>query len=201
MKILALSDQVTEVIYSGNIVQNFSNVDLIVGCGDLPADYLEFTVSMLNVPLIYVPGNHDADDFHVSGGQSVDGKIVNINGLQVMGLGGSRRYKPKGRHQYSETEMRIRVWRLIIPAYLRRFIGRKGIDLFVSHAPAYGIHDARDLVHMGFTSFHSLLSHAKPRMMLHGHCYIHRNLDFTETVVHNTKVINVFPYRLINAEM
>jgi Icc-related predicted phosphoesterase len=201
MKILALSDQVTEIIYSGNIIQNFSDVELIVGCGDLPADYLEFTVSMLNVPLIYVPGNHDKDDFHVPGGQSVDGKIININGFKIMGLGGSRRYKPDGRHQYSETEMRIRVWRLIIPAYLRRFIGRKGIDLFVSHSPPRGIHDACDLAHMGFASFHNLLSLVKPRIMLHGHCHVHRNIECTETEIHNTKVINVFPYRLINVEM
>src|SRR5205823_4064430 len=33
--------------------------DLVVGCGDLPFDYLEYLVSRLDVPLLYVPGNHD----------------------------------------------------------------------------------------------------------------------------------------------
>ena len=36
------------------------NPDLVIGCGDLPFDYLEYLVSRLDVPLLYVPGNHDA---------------------------------------------------------------------------------------------------------------------------------------------
>jgi hypothetical protein len=35
-----------------------------LSCGDLPAYYLEFVVSMLDVPLYYVVGNH-ADEMHV----------------------------------------------------------------------------------------------------------------------------------------
>ncbi|OGO19898.1 MAG: hypothetical protein A2Z14_05175 [Chloroflexi bacterium RBG_16_48_8] len=201
MKILALSDQVMEIIYSRSIVQNFPDVELIVGCGDLPADYLEFVVSMLNVPLIYVPGNHDMDDFHIPGGQSIDGKIININGLRSMGLGGSRRYKPNGKHQYTEAEMRFHVWKLLVLASMSKIISRKGIDLFISHAPPYGVHDASDLAHTGFTTFHQLLSLVKPRIMLHGHCHSLRNLKCAETILYETKVINVYPYRLIDLEM
>jgi len=200
MKILALSDQVTEIVYSNNIAKNFPDVDLIVGCGDLPADYLEFTVSMLNVPLIYVPGNHDKDDIQIPGGQSIDGKVIKIQGLWCMGLGGSRRYKPDGRFQYSEAEMRTRVWKLLVRATLKKLISRKEITLFISHAPPYGVHDASDLAHKGFSSFHQLLSIAKPRIMLHGHCYSQPNLKNSETKMYQTNVINVFPYRLIDLE-
>ena len=33
--------------------------DLVLSCGDLPFDYLEYLVSRLDVPVFYVPGNHD----------------------------------------------------------------------------------------------------------------------------------------------
>ncbi|MBI2163172.1 MAG: metallophosphoesterase family protein [candidate division NC10 bacterium] len=59
MKILALSDQVVEHLYSPLVKERFGDVDLVVGCGDLPDYYLDYIVSMLNVPLTLVPGNHD----------------------------------------------------------------------------------------------------------------------------------------------
>ena len=59
MKILAVSDQVVERLYSLVPQGHFTGVEMILGCGDLPYSYLEFMVSMLNVPIFYVPGNHD----------------------------------------------------------------------------------------------------------------------------------------------
>jgi predicted phosphodiesterase len=58
-KVLAVSDQVVERIYSLAANGHFQDVSLILGCGDLPYTYLEYLVSMLNAPLYYVPGNHD----------------------------------------------------------------------------------------------------------------------------------------------
>ena len=59
MKILAVSDQVVERLYSLVPQGHFTGVEMILGCGDLPYSYLEFIVSMLNVQMLYVPGNHD----------------------------------------------------------------------------------------------------------------------------------------------
>jgi predicted phosphodiesterase len=61
MIILALSDEVVQVLYGANFRERYASADLIVSCGDLPPEYLEYVVSVLNVPLLYVPGNHDAD--------------------------------------------------------------------------------------------------------------------------------------------
>jgi len=41
-------------------MDRFGDVELVLSCGDLPYYYLEYIVSMLNVPLLYVHGNHDA---------------------------------------------------------------------------------------------------------------------------------------------
>ena len=58
LRILGLSDIEIGFIYSPMVVDRFHGIDLIVSCGDLPYYYLEYVVSMLNVPMYYVRGNH-----------------------------------------------------------------------------------------------------------------------------------------------
>lgn len=193
MKILALSDAVVEPIYSPWVTKRFADVDLIVGCGDLPADYLEYVVTQLNVPLVFVPGNHDSDTYRVPGGMSIDGKVQRVAGMRIAGLGGSRRYKSDGRHQYTEREMFYRVARLLLTARSRY----RGLDVLVTHSPPLGVHDAADLTHQGFEAFHRLLRVAKPRLMLHGHVHAHPNLVEKETSLYQTLVINVYPFQVV----
>src|SRR3990167_3866988 len=71
MKILAVSDDVVDFLYSPAIRDRYGDVDLVAGCGDVPYFYLEFIVTMLNAPLYYVPGNHDRPRQYHS-----DGRVV-----------------------------------------------------------------------------------------------------------------------------
>jgi Icc-related predicted phosphoesterase len=59
IRILAVADEVEETLYGETLGQ--LQPDLVVSCGDLPFDYLEYIVTVLSVPLLYVPGNHDPD--------------------------------------------------------------------------------------------------------------------------------------------
>lgn len=193
MKILALSDEVVPFIYSGTVRQRFGDVRLIVGCGDLPSDYLEYVVTQLNVPLAYVPGNHDVDGYRIEGGESVDGRRVRLGGVSVAGLGGSQRYKPQGRNQYTETEMFYRVARLLLTVRM----GGRGMDLLVTHAPPEGVHDGPDLVHKGFACYHTLLKIGRPALMLHGHTHVLQNLQPMESSLYGVRIVNVYPYRVL----
>ena len=193
MNILALSDRRTPYVYSPSVKETFKDVGLVVGCGDVSPDYLEYVLNQLCVPLIYVPGNHDADDFRVSGGTPVDGKVIGTAGLTVAGLGGSRRYKTDGRHQYSEREMHVRALSLLPRLLLRRLAGGHRLDLLVTHAPPLGIHDTADLTHRGFLAFRRLLWLLRPRLMLHGHVHIVPNLDRRESSLYGVRIINVYP--------
>ncbi|MGH3452683.1 MAG: metallophosphoesterase, partial [Haloechinothrix sp.] len=62
-RVLAVADEVNEALF---VPDNLTRAapDLVVSCGDLPFDYLEYLVTVLNVPLLYVPGNHDPDLIH-----------------------------------------------------------------------------------------------------------------------------------------
>ncbi|MGW8250128.1 MAG: hypothetical protein ACWGO1_05765, partial [Anaerolineales bacterium] len=68
VKVLSLSDVIVQFIYSPHIRKRFPDVELVIGCGDLPYYYLEYIISSLNVPLFYVRGNHDKEiEYSVSG--------------------------------------------------------------------------------------------------------------------------------------
>ena len=59
MKILAVSDVAAQYYYDFYAPGNLDEFDLILACGDLRAEYLEFLVTMAHCPLVYVRGNHD----------------------------------------------------------------------------------------------------------------------------------------------
>ena len=91
MKILAVSDQVIDRLYAGSVSQAYPDIQMIIGCGDLPYPYLEFLLSIYNKPLFYVPGNHDPEygqhpHSRVAGGDNVDGEVVYYKGLLIAGL-------------------------------------------------------------------------------------------------------------------
>lgn len=201
MKILALSDQVVPFIYESDVKVHFPDIDFVVSCGDLPAKYLEFVLTALNVPLAYVPGNHDPDHLAVPGGLALDGGWQKILGLRCLGLGGSHRYKPRGRHQYTQSEMAWRLLRFYPRAILGRLIRGRGLDLMLTHSPPLGLHDADDQAHTGFGAFRSFIRWGRPRYLLHGHQHTHRNLDPTETKYDETMVINVYPYRVLELSL
>jgi Icc-related predicted phosphoesterase len=199
MKLLAVSDEVVPWIHSAQIVERCRDVDIVVGCGDLPNDYLEFIATMLGKPCFFVHGNHDQVCAHRPGGCiNLDLRTQRWGKLRLAGLEGSPRYKPGAPFQYTPTDQWLRAIRLaykLLPGRLRR--GR-GADIILSHAPLKGIHDGSDLAHVGFAAFNWLARLAKPRLWLHGHQ--HRSyspMQPRETRLGETLVINVHPYRIL----
>lgn len=205
MKILAVSDKVAKQLYRSDVKQHYPDVQLLVGCGDLPFYYLDFLVSSFDVPLVYVQGNHDgglqytADGRTLSesvGGVNIHGRVVQRKGLILAGLEGSMRYKPDCDLMYTENEMRRQVARLAPRLALNRAKFGRALDILVTHSPPFGIHDMPDLPHTGFKIFRSFLSIFQPKYMLHGHIHVWRNDAVCVTDFEQTCVMNVYPFRL-----
>ena len=191
MKILAVSDEENNILWSEKIKEAAHGVELIISCGDLRKDYLEFLLTMINAPLLYVFGNHE--EGRPEGGICIDGRVYEFEGLRILGLGGSMRYR-QGKNMYTEDEMTGRFLRILPRVWLKG-----GIDIFVSHAPARGYGDLDDLAHKGFEIFNGILKRYKPKYMLHGH--IHRSYGRVQKeLVHETgtKIINVCGYIILN---
>jgi hypothetical protein len=203
MNLLAVSDQVIDRLYSGSVRASYPNVDFIIGCGDLPYPYLEFLVSAYNVPLYYVPGNHDplhTEDpgGHVEGGINLDGATLWSKSLLFAGLGGSIAYQPNTPNQYSQQEMFLRATPLLLRIALARLLYRQNVDVFVAHSPPAGVHDDNDPAHQGLQALNLIIRYARPRYFLHGHTIFYRqNLNSHISAYHQTSVINVYPFRLL----
>jgi Icc-related predicted phosphoesterase len=209
VKILFVSDKVVERLYSPSIAQRHRDVELIIGCGDLPYYHLEFILSMLNVPLLYVHGNHDPEKEYLSDGTAISGPSGGLNlhchvqkekGLLLAGLEGSIRYKD-GRFQHTQREMWFNVFYLIPRLLINKLVHGRYLDILVAHSPPYGIHNGDDRIHVGFRSFLWLMKVFKPRYLIHGHRHIYNINEVTETQYLNTKVINIYPYKVLDMEV
>ena len=59
MNILVLADHESKYLYDYYEPEKLKDVDLIISCGDLEANYLSFFATFCHVPVLYVMGNHD----------------------------------------------------------------------------------------------------------------------------------------------
>jgi Icc-related predicted phosphoesterase len=202
VKILSVSDQVLDRIYTLASNGHFKDVELILGCGDMPYAYLEYLLTIINVPMFYVPGNHDPRSANASaeGGSNLDLKIVRHKTFLIGGFGGSIRYRPDGINQYTQAEAYTRAFSLLPRLILNRMQYGRALDILISHSPPFGIHDDDDPAHNGLKALNWLIRVAQPRYLFHGHTHFYkRNLAIPETTIGITKVANVYPYKIIEA--
>ena len=202
IRVLSLSDQVVSYIHSSNLTRYFKDIDLIVGCGDLPYYYLEFILSMLDVPLFFVRGNHDKivefspegqQRVGPHGGYDLHRKVAQSSGILLAGVDGCLRYR-SGPFQYSQSEMWMHVFSLVPGLFRNKLLYGRFLDIFVTHAPSTGIHDAEDLPHQGIDAFRWLVNIFKPAYHFHGHVHVYRPDTQKETSFNSTRVINTYKY-------
>lgn len=214
MRILAIADEISP----GLLGIEGPRPDVVVSCGDLPWEELERIVDHLNVPLLFVPGNHDPalvarttksvgtwpmpiespamqDPPGPRGCTSVDGRIEDVGGLRFAGLGGSIRYR-EGPNQYTQAEMARRARRLADRAMLRRLRDRRRVDILLTHAPPRGLGDDDDPAHEGVEALHALVRRLKPRFLLHGHIHPY-GVQRPDRVLGDTRIVNVVPFTTI----
>jgi predicted phosphodiesterase len=167
MKILVVADEESRSLWDFYNPEKLADIDLIISCGDLNPNYLQFLVTFASCPLLYVYGNHDSSYLRnpPDGCICIEDRIYDFKGLRILGLGGSMRYK-KGPFMYTERKMQLRVLRA-----LPKILTRGGIDILVTHAPARGYGDMEDLPHRGFACFGWLLDRFRPLWLLHGHVH------------------------------
>lgn len=204
VKILAVSDQVVERMYTLAPGGHFKGIEILLGCGDLPYSYLEYLITVLNVQMCYVPGNHDprynlADKrSRAGGGSNLDLKTACHKNILIGGFGGCIRYRPDGVNQYTQSEAYLRAFRMLPRLLLNRIKHGRAMDILISHSPPFKIHDDLDTAHNGLKALNWLIRIAQPRFHLHGHTHFYKNnLEAQESMAGTTKVINVYPYKIV----
>jgi hypothetical protein len=105
------------------------SADVILACGDRPADYLGALVNELTG----FPATAPWPD----GAISADGRVVDAAGLRVAALGGCLRYS-EGPNQYTERQQARRARRLRRLARRRRLLDRRGVGV-LDRTPGSGL--------------------------------------------------------------
>lgn len=188
MKILTISDEESAYLWDYYQPGRLAGIDMILSAGDLKASYLSFLVTMANRPLLYVHGNHDwrYDSNPPEGCDCIDDKLVTVNDLRILGLGGCQMYN-RGPYQYTERQMERRIRKLQLK--LKR---AGGVDIVLTHAPLRGYGDADTVVHRGYEAFFPLLDKYKPKYFIHGHVHkSYSGTNFQRTMQYgSTTIIN-----------
>ena len=192
VRVLAVADEEVPAVESR--VRDL-RVDLVLAAGDLPWDYLESLVSLVDAPAAFVRGNHDpstGDGPH--GLVDVDGHVTTIGGLRVAGLGGCVRYND-GPHQYTQSEYETRARRL-----LKECRDGGPVDVLLTHAPPLGLgDDVSDPCHVGIAALHGVLETLRPGWHLHGHIHPY-GMHKPDRQFGPTTIRNVIPWQVIDIE-
>lgn len=221
MKILCVSDQIDPLVYSSNIRERYRDVEMVISAGDLPMEYLDFIVSSLNKPLLFVFGNHNLEEFsqyhrtsptqgsciypdETAGNEKmchgttyVGFKAVRENRILIAGASGSLRYN-KGLNQYSDRQMLFKLLGLIPRLTWNRLRYGRWLDILVTHAAPQGIHDRADPCHKGFPCFLWFLKTFKPRYMIHGHIHLYDLQAVRVSDYLSTTVINAYSHYILD---
>lgn len=225
MRILAIADTPERVLYDNFSPERWrSSVDVVLSCGDLDHEYLEFLVSVLDVPLYYVAGNHDTSyrAHPPEGCEDISGRIITAGGLRIAGIAGSMQYNAgPDEYQFTEAQMRRKMRRLGFKAWRAG-----GVDVVISHAaplhcPAFKtccapigggrpcVHpeqpehlvaclDATDRCHQGFEAFTRFIARYKPQYWLHGHNHLTYAWMPRLSAIGETTVINAYGHYLLD---
>ncbi len=192
VRLLAVSDEVESQLLDERTVEAQGRVDLVIGCGDLPADYLDALATLYAAPLVFVRGNHDPPGRQGDYPQEaeIDGRVVKERGLLIAGLEGSIRYSD-GAHQYTERQMMAKVRALRLRLRLRH------PDILITHGPPAGVNEGTDAPHRGLKAVRRAVEWMRPRLLLHGHVHPYGREIIREGRLGETRVINVVGHRLI----
>lgn len=229
IRILAVADTEDRALYDDYNSERWAKerVELIVSCGDLRPGYLDFLVSVFNVPCFYVRGNHDIayGDTELGGCVSLHQRVERYKGVTFFGLEGCRWYNG-GPAQYTERQMWWKVFRAG-----RRLGGQGSIDVIVTHGPpricplpekrclcvrplpgtppanvgqtCYVDPERRnwelaDVPHRGFECFQKLALKLQPRFFLHGHTHLGYGARPREFQLGQTRVVDCYGHVLLD---
>lgn len=223
MKILCVSDHIDPLVYSPSIKQRFADVQLVLSAGDLPLSYYDFIMSTLNKPLLFVFGNHNlrhmrlytgrADAFgrvrlegqgielyRPTGASYIGSRVRREKSLLLAGLGGSLWYNG-GENQYKEYQVAFRMLKMLPRLLYNRLRFGRYLDILLTHAPPFGIHDQEDPCHRGFKILLWFMRKFKPTYLVHGHTHLYSASAARISQYDQTTVVNAYDHVVIEVEI
>ena len=158
--------------------------DVCLLLGDISGNYLDMILNYVPIGKIYgILGNHDEYGLLESRNISnIHSKIIDVNGVKILGFEGSSRYKDGNIPMYSQKES-------------IKILKKCGIaDILVSHDSPYQLYSkANDKAHCGLKGITKYLKKNRIYLNIHGHHHINTHLKLNN----GTNVIGVYRCAII----
>jgi uncharacterized protein len=132
----------------------------------LSLDRLFEELEPLGVPVVFVPGNHDAQEVRPSfGALNLDGRLCELGGLHLAGVGGAGPAIFGLPYEWTDKEMETELER-------RRWAGER-IDVLLCHAPPFGtaLDRLQNGMPVGSRALSALAGTLRPALYLCGHIH------------------------------
>lgn len=165
-----------------NFILNSGDYDVCLLLGDFGSNDLPIILRYIDREKIYaLLGNHDYNYIKEYELNNLNGNIININGVKLLGIQGSFKYKPSDFPSFSQKESIL-------------FLEDKpDVDILVSHDIRFNSMAERDPAHQGMFGITYYLF--KNRVPYHIHGHIHN--PYKKDMINGTREISSFMYEYI----
>lgn len=119
--------------------------------------------------------------------------------LLMTGISGSIKYN-NGLCQFNDSEMKMKLLKLIPGLILNKIRYGRYLDIFLTHATPYHVHDHEDPCHTGFRCFNWFIKKFKPKYMIHGHIHLYDQREERISKYHDTTVINAYAHHVVETK-
>lgn len=158
--------------------------DVCLLLGDLfKDDIMIIKEKIINIPIYGVLGNHDGFELYDKYGiENIHGKVVEVNGVRIVGIQGSLRYKYSDMPLYTDEES-VEIAEKMEEA-----------DILISHDSPKYLHGDNDFAHSGLQGITRYCEKWNVPLNIHGHHH-----DNMRSVLENgTTSICCYGVRLID---
>lgn len=156
--------------------------DICIMLGDHTSRDIEIILRHVDKSKLYgLKGNHDYDYLTNYNIPNINGRIIEVNHLTILGMEGSFKYKPVDFPSFTQEES---------ISFLQT---KEKVDILVTHDKKFDYTKMGDPAHQGLIGITDYLFKNKVPVHIHGH--IHE--PYTKTMLNGTMEYSIFGYEII----
>ena len=159
--------------------------DICIMLGDHYNRDIDIILRYVDKSKIYgIKGNHDYDYLSDYSIPNINGKIIEINGVKILGMEGSFKYKPVDFPSFTQEES------------ITFLENKPKVDILVTHDKKFDYEKLKDPAHQGLIGITNYVFKNKIPVHIHGH--IHE--PYIKKMINGTTEHSVFGYEIIKID-
>ena len=159
--------------------------DICIMLGDHYNRDIDIILRYVDKSKIYgIKGNHDYDYLSDYSIPNISGNIIEINGVKILGMEGSFKYKPVDFPSFTQEDS------------ITFLEGKSKVDILVTHDKKFDYEKLKDPAHQGLIGITNYIFKNKIPVHIHGH--IHE--PYVKKMTNGTTEYSVFGYEIIKID-